>query len=104
MIKASITFKRKDLEKLVKKEVLTELLEDKNDILTSMKLATPVDTGEAKSSWKLLVKNEKLSLENDENYIFYVNNGTSKIQPRNFIERVCLSFGKIEGSAARLTQ
>jgi hypothetical protein len=104
MIKASIIFNKKELEILTKQEVLKELAEDKNGILTLMKNETPVDTGEAKSSWVVKVSKDKLSLENDENYIFYVNSGTSKIQPRNFIERVCLSFGKIEGNAARLTQ
>lgn len=104
MIKASITFNKKDLEKITKQEVLKELTEEKNLILAMMQNETPVDTGEARASWVIKVSKEKLSLENDENYIFYVNSGTSKIQPRNFIERVCLSFGKIEGNAARLTQ
>lgn len=104
MIKVGIIFDRKNLENLTKKEVVKELTKEQGSILSAMKNETPVDTGEAKSSWRVSIDKDKVSLENDKDYIFYVNSGTSKIQPRYFIERVCLSFGRIENNAARLTQ
>jgi hypothetical protein len=102
MIKTRIVFDRHALEKQVANEVLKEVNDISNLILYELKLQTPVDTGEARASWTKHMEKDKLVLENDENYIFYVNSGTSRIAPRNFIERVCLQFGKAAGPVALL--
>lgn len=63
-----------------------------------LEAATPVDTGEAASSW--FVKREidgSISIKNDEEYVKYLNAGSSKQAPSNFIERIVLQLGKANG-------
>ena len=102
MISAKITFSRAELEKQVKQEVVKDFDELGPKILLAIEQATPVLTGEAKRSWTVSKHKDSLLLENDEDYIAYVNNGTSRIEPRHFIERVCLSFGQLEGQVTKL--
>jgi hypothetical protein len=76
---------RESSKKEIKKEcdsLLTELIE-----------ATPIDTGFAKSQWKLVEsKDSKYFFEfhNAAPYIQYLNMGTSKQAPKYFIERTVL--------------
>ena len=71
-------FKKKSKESLesVKRELVEELA-----------AATPVDTGEAKSGWRV----EGDSIVNDVEHILPLNDGTSKQAPARFIERTLLA-------------
>jgi hypothetical protein len=59
----------------------------KKELLSSLKVATPVDTGKARDSWALT----PTGIENSVEYIDELNGGSSKQAPVYFIERTVLS-------------
>ena len=89
--KAKIKPIRLDLGKLEK--------EVKEDLIVSLKRATPVDTGNARDGWKL--ENDKIV--NNVEYISRLNNGSSQQAPQFFIEKVVLSEPRVtpRGSIVR---
>lgn len=90
------------------KELVEKVIRKAIDELESV---TPVDTGAARAGWyyqfdrietffqKTGVKFEIL---NTQDYIIYVNNGTSTIAPRRFIEQILLRYGIQIGPLAEL--
>jgi hypothetical protein len=68
-------------------------------LLKSLKEATPVDTGKASAGWKLRkLSKHKYALENNVEYVEYLNQGSSAQAPKNFIELAALKHGKPSGS------
>ncbi len=101
MIRTKITYDKTALKKRVEKEIASKLEPLSEKIVSDLKEVTPKDTGAASNSW--LVNNldkEKLSFEinNDKDYIKYLNAGTSKQAPANFIERTVLDYGNPRGA------
>jgi HK97 gp10 family phage protein len=59
---------------------------------------TPVDTGYAKSRWKLnQISQDEVRITNDAEYIEYLNNGSSDQAPEYFIETTALEYGTPKG-------
>jgi hypothetical protein len=98
MFKVVITLDRANLLSQINKEVLSQNEKLRLQLITELAVVTPVDTGEAASSWtsKNQGKN-KFSIENDEDYIKYLNAGSSQQAPAHFIESVVLKYGKPQG-------
>lgn len=78
----------------------TELSSQQKEVLTQyMQLAlselarnTPVDTGEAASSWSI----SGMEIVNDEDYIVYLNDGSSIQAPAFFIESILAGYGDLQ--------
>lgn len=92
----------KELERVIKEMNLIafEEIEDRVDYATkTLRVVTPVDTGEARLGWdSKLVKNRDNelidgSIFNEVEHISYLNNGYSKQAPRYFIEQVLTTIG-----------
>jgi hypothetical protein len=101
MIKTRVTYDKSFLKKELEKEIAGNLKPLSEEIISDLKQATPKDTGAAANSW--LVSNldkEKLSFEinNDKDYIKYLNAGSSQQAPANFIERTVLEYGIPKGA------
>ncbi len=73
----------KDLDSAVKK-VRDEKVQS---LISALEAATPVDTGFAKSQWRL----EGNSIVNDADYINQLNAGSSKQAPEYFVEKTLLA-------------
>jgi hypothetical protein len=99
-----------------------------NNALVDLRRNTPVDTGRARDGWtiegatldffivdRIIEKNIRSSVQaiseaseikfkinNEQEYIAHVNNGTSEIAPRRFIEQTLARYGKILGPLAKL--
>ena len=100
MIKTKVTYDKSYLEKEIRKEISTNLQAISETIALDLKEITPKDTGEAASSWVVdNLNQEKLSFEikNDKDYIKYLNAGSSKQAPANFIERTVLDYDTPRG-------
>jgi hypothetical protein len=101
MIRTKVIYDKSFLKKEMEKEIVTKLKPLSEEIISDLKQATPKDTGAAANSW--LVTNldkEKLSFEinNDKDYIKYLNAGSSQQAPANFIERTVLDYGTPKGN------
>jgi len=57
------------------------------DLVAKLKIATPIDTGNARDSWHIQNKN----IINDAEYISDLNEGHSPQAPAKFIEKTILS-------------
>lgn len=66
--------------------------------------ATPIDTGFARSRWKMTPSKKGFDITNDAPYIFVLNNGHSKQAPRLFVEGVALRYGVPNGSIVETTK
>jgi len=101
-----ITFDVVDFEKeleRVKKEINLLAFEDIEDRVNyatnTLRIVTPVDTGEARLGWdSKLTKNKDNelingSIFNDVEHVSYLNNGHSKQAPKYFIEQVLVTIG-----------
>lgn len=64
-----------------------QILEKSNELVSALKVATPVKTGKARDGWRY----ENNSIINDVEYIDELNQGTSKQAPSNFIESTLLA-------------
>lgn len=81
-----ISFKgslKKDLDSLVAKEKSKIM----SNLVNALKDATPVDTGEARDSWR----QEASSIINDAEHIRYLNEGSSEQAPAYFVEKTLLT-------------
>ena len=86
----------KDIDKKMKKKIN----ERASVIHQELLLATPVDTGYARSRWTYKPVGfwtDKIVFENDAPYIWHLNEGSSKQAPRYFIQRVVVRHGKVVG-------
>ncbi len=95
MIKISVSGVNKELTRVfteVKKRVG---LSSRVDLmLKDLKEVTPVDTGNARDSWRKVAKPDgSFVIENDAEYIQLLNQGTSKQAPERFIESTVLKYG-----------
>jgi len=79
-----------DLDKEIENKKSTKI----NEVLNSLKDATPVDTGNARDNWKI----SKSSIINETEYISNLNEGSSQQAPSFFIERTVLSHKGISPS------
>jgi len=101
MIKTTFTFDKKGLKKQIEREISSKLDSVSKAILSDLKEVTPKDTGAAANSWEVTnLDKEKLSFEinNDKDYIKYLNAGSSQQAPANFIERTVLDYGTPKGT------
>ena len=71
----------------LEQEIASRLPNKIDELLNSLKEATPVDTGNARDGWTI----EKNSIVNHVEYIDELNGGSSKQAPSHFIERTLLS-------------
>jgi len=98
-LKLKVTYNPQKLLDAVKTEVTKDLVITSKIILEELKDATPVDTGEASRSWEVTeLDKDSFKIINDEEYIKYLNAGSSKQAPANFIERVVLKHGTAKGN------
>jgi hypothetical protein len=89
-----IKFDRLSLFKKIKTEVDREFKERTTKLLKDLEEATPVDTGLAKESWSLEFTDSTTAVvSNSQEYIDYLNKGSSKQAPRYFIERTIMNNG-----------
>ncbi|RLA26256.1 MAG: hypothetical protein DRQ62_00035 [Gammaproteobacteria bacterium] len=101
LVGVSAEFKR--LEKLSKEEQRKQLLIESGLMTKSLANATPVDTGKAKGSWRIIpLKYDKVNVVNTTEYIEFLNRGSSKQAPSYFIERIALRHGKPLGSIVNI--
>ena len=94
-IDATLTQADRDFERLADIELRTRTFNATNDA----RLATPVDTGRARNSWRVDKQGEDLTTRLDRyrvrnivNYIEDLNMGTSRQAPANFIEESFLRY------------
>lgn len=86
------------LSNSLKKEASSILLEVSNNAVKELEENTPVDTGAAAESWKMqLNPSGSATITNDKEYLKYLNAGSSKQAPANFIESIMLNYGKPKG-------
>jgi hypothetical protein len=65
-----------------------------NNLLVDLEKNTPIDTGYARSEWKLKGTGERIEITNEAPYIEYLNRGSSKQAPAFFIETTALQYGE----------
>jgi len=66
-------------------------------LVSELKEATPVDTGEARDGWvvKPTLNKGVYTIENDVEHVKYLNAGSSQQAPAHFIEQTILSNKKV---------
>ena len=67
-------------------------------MISELRAATPVDTGEAQASWSRIETGKATAIINSTPYIQYLNAGHSDQAPPYFIERIAIKYGKPLGS------
>ena len=73
-------------------------------LIEELILATPIDTGKARDSWRIEKQRDGLyKVINDVPYIGRLNDGSSKQAPAHFIESVALKYGKPVGTIVHET-
>jgi hypothetical protein len=95
MIKFSINTNSflKDINQKNSKEQ-KELLEKIAEYaLHDLEFITPKDTGEAANAWELKFHKNTAIFSNEKEYVKYLNAGSSKQAPANFIETTMLDYG-----------
>jgi hypothetical protein len=60
-------------------------------LVNQLKEVTPVDTGAARDSWRVVSSGNKSQITNDKDYVKELNAGSSKQAPSHFIEATILS-------------
>lgn len=88
----------KRVEEEVKSFANFEIEERIDYSVETLRIVTPVDTGEARSGWKSKKFRDVYgfaggSILNEVEHIVYLNNGHSKQAPRYFIEQVLTKIG-----------
>lgn len=86
------------LQAQLESTVQANLKKQSENLKDDLVKATPIDTGFARGEWKLLNKGASVEISNDAPYIQYLNNGTSRQAPANFIEKTALTYGTPLGS------
>lgn len=95
----SILLEMKKLRFKMTEEIEAGTKRQINALLTDLREATPVDTGEARDSWTATVtKPGIVRVENHTEHIKYLNEGSSKQAPAHFIERTAMKHGKPLGA------
>jgi hypothetical protein len=89
---------RKQVTDTINTGIFASVTRLKNELM----LATPVDTGEARDSWKInkvkVNENEQVyEITNDVPYIGALNEGHSDQAPAHFIETIALRYGRAKG-------
>jgi hypothetical protein len=84
MIKIKVNL---DLKKALEKTLNARKEKKLESIVSALKGATPVDTGNARDHWKV----EGNSIINEVEYVEYLNEGSSQQAPVNFIESTLLA-------------
>lgn len=107
-MKISISLSNADAEfKKLSQQYLIELEKSSDktvaQMVTNLKEETPIDTGFARESWSVTKKDKVYLVENSAEYIEYLNRGSSKQAPANFIESVALKYGKPLGTIVDTT-
>lgn len=100
-----------NLNKQIEQKATKFFNKELEDLKVNLQLATPIDTGFARSRWeyneevkfkitfnlsnKFLLKftDKEYTVTNDAPYIVYLNRGSSKQAPSFFIERTLISQG-----------
>jgi hypothetical protein len=93
MIKIKMNFNRNKLRKQLEDEqekLLAGVVEEVVDRLASV---TPVDTGLAQQSWFSVKDGRAYVITNSQDYVKYLNQGSSEQAPANFIESTVLQYG-----------
>lgn len=67
-------------------------------LTSALAAATPVDTGYARSRWRLSPDGKDYAVSNDAPYIGRLNHGTSRQAPAHFVEKTALKFGRPHGT------
>jgi len=86
------------VEKELKELASMEIEERMDYSVDTLRVVTPVDTGEARAGWKTKKIKDKYgflggSILNPVEHIVMLNNGHSKQAPRYFIEQVLTKIG-----------
>jgi hypothetical protein len=89
----------KEREKLTKEQAKKMVESMTSDLV----LATPIDTGKARASWSFTPTKDGFDITNSTSYIQYLNAGSSKQAPDNFIERIALVYGRPVGQIVEVT-
>lgn len=92
-IKISGSIDRKALVEEANKKLKSEADQLKQDLVKT----TPVDTGLASNSWVVKETTKGYTIENDVEYVKYLNAGTSEQAPAHFIEKEALKYGTPSG-------
>lgn len=102
MIRTSARFNQAAIQDALRQELLLLSRRVREQVLRELIAATPVDTGEAASSWVSRVETEeRFLLENDEDYIKFLNAGSSRQAGARFIERIVLRYGSPAGTVVQ---
>lgn len=98
MLRIKTTLNHREIRRLLEQEVIDEMNITADHLLEALRAATPVDTGKAQASWRVVKEPDgDFTLSNTQDYIRQLNAGSSQQAPTNFIERVVLAFGKPNG-------
>lgn len=81
---------QQQLAKELAKEETRGLTSRSNNLKERLRAATPVDTGNARDSWRVEVDGSKATVSSDVEYMKSLNAGHSKQAPSFFIEREVL--------------
>lgn len=98
----SSEFKR--LREELRKEEKRKLQKVCEQAIAELRDKTPVDTGFAKSQWRLVKtksKTPEFEIHNETPYIDFLNLGSSKQAPKYFVERTMLKYGKPVGAITK---
>jgi hypothetical protein len=93
-----LIYNQKDLMKQVEAEISSNLTMISENVRSDLQSVTPKDTGEASRSWSIEIKPKGFDITNDEDYVKYLNAGSSSQAPANFIEKVALNYGNPKGA------
>ena len=66
----------------MKRKITRAVDQISRDLFDELKATTPVDTGYAKRNWKKKGSINNRSIENDANYISFLDEGSSRQAPR----------------------
>jgi len=94
-----VTYDQNKLLREVKDSIGKSVAAVSTQVLEELRAVTPKDTGEASNSWEITnLTKTSFKVTNDEDYIKYLNAGSSKQAPANFIEKVVLDYGTARGN------
>lgn len=94
----------KKLREELRKEEEKKLQKVCEQAIAELRDKTPVDTGFAKSQWKLAKaksKTPEFEIHNETPYIDFLNLGSSKQAPKYFVEKTMLKYGKPVGAITK---
>ncbi len=92
------------LAKLMKASNKLQTRKTVETMVEELIVKTPIDTGLARKSWKMIEQENGITVENSTEYIEYLNQGSSKQAPARFIESVALKYGVPIGTIVEVKQ